>query len=320
MLNLNKKYIITSGNAYVDIDALACCLAYKNLLKMIGFSAHVLLTGPLNETISKTIMSWNLPISKNIPNNIDDYYFILLDISDLKYVEPFVIEDNVVKVFDHHHGFEKYWINKIGHENCHIEKIGACATLIWEQYKKFNQEKNISAISANLLFTSIISNTLDLKAYITTDRDIQSLHELRKYITLPKNWKEHYYSEIENKILTNIQTAIMKDKKILKIKNRNYIIGQIELWNAKKVINKKNIIETVMKGLDVKTNKDKRWLMNIPSISQGFNYIIVRDQELKSRFKNLLNISFIDEDIGKTSRLWLRKEIIQELSYYNKKN
>jgi len=313
-MNKNKKYIVTSGKAYIDIDVLACSISYSDLLKLLGFNeTHVVLTGPLNGTISQTILGWNIPIEKIPPTKPNNYFYILVDISNPDYFESFVSLDKVVKIFDHHYGFENYWKNRIGKMNSYIEKIGSCATLIWEQYKSFGVANKISNINANLLFTSIISNTLNLQAKMTTGRDIQSIKELNGFTNLPNNWKESYYSEIENKILQDVKSAISKDKKQLKINCQNYVIGQIELWNAQKLMKKKELIQIIKKSLEINNNKDIKWFMNIPSISEGINYIITQHDEMKSELKKMLDITFISKDLGFTSSLWLRKEIIKKL-------
>ena len=55
-----EKYIVTTGEAFTDIDALACAIAYGELLKLEGKEAEVVLPGLLNHSITPTIKSWNL--------------------------------------------------------------------------------------------------------------------------------------------------------------------------------------------------------------------------------------------------------------------
>ena len=65
-----EKIIVTSGQPFTDIDALACTLAYTELLNLEGKNAFAVLPGPLNKSITEKIKSWNLdflkkPESKN---------------------------------------------------------------------------------------------------------------------------------------------------------------------------------------------------------------------------------------------------------------
>lgn len=53
--------VVTSGSAYVDIDAYAGCVTYAELLQVQGNEAEAISTAPLNESISKTVRNWGSP-------------------------------------------------------------------------------------------------------------------------------------------------------------------------------------------------------------------------------------------------------------------
>jgi len=96
-----------------------------------------------------------------------------------------------------------------------IDTVGSCATLIWEKYKDYNLQNQIDNVSANLLYTAIISNTLNLKAQITNKRDLLAVEELKSFIDLPKNWVMIYFNEVTAQILADPINAI---KNVLKIR------------------------------------------------------------------------------------------------------
>lgn len=226
MLN-SPRIIITAGSAYTDIDALACSVAYAEFLRLMGRDAVSVLEAPLNSTISNIIRSWALNFeTEYIANPLDQ--FVLVDISNPEHFEKFVNRERIIQVFDHHYGFETFWKERLN-ENSVIEEVGSCATLIWEQFKKFGKSDQISILSANLVYCSIISNTLNLKASITKTRDLQAMQELNHYIDLPSNWTDIYYSEVENKIIEDPIAAIQLDTKRLLIKSTNLTIAQLEL-------------------------------------------------------------------------------------------
>lgn len=54
--------IVTSGAPYMDIDAYGGCVAYAELLRILGSHARAVSTAPLNESISKTVRSWQAPL------------------------------------------------------------------------------------------------------------------------------------------------------------------------------------------------------------------------------------------------------------------
>ena len=82
------KIVVTSGQPFTDIDALACAVAYAELLRLTKKDAVAILPGPLNKTITEKIRKWKLnystkPYSKNAN-------YILVDISDPEYFAKFV--------------------------------------------------------------------------------------------------------------------------------------------------------------------------------------------------------------------------------------
>ncbi|OGM28044.1 hypothetical protein A2962_05505 [Candidatus Woesebacteria bacterium RIFCSPLOWO2_01_FULL_39_61] len=167
-----EKIIVTTGQPFTDIDALACAIAYTELLRLEGKDAEAVLPGPLNKSITNEIKSWNLKFLKT-PTTKNAKY-ALVDISEPKFFANFVKENDVIEVYDHRPGFKDYWEKKLG-DGAKTEMVGACATLIWEEYVKRKKSNEISEMSGNLLSTAIISNTLNFNAMVTTDRDKKSL-------------------------------------------------------------------------------------------------------------------------------------------------
>lgn len=51
--------VVTSGSAYLDIDAYACCIAYAELLNRQGIEARAVSSAPLNFSICKSVLDWN---------------------------------------------------------------------------------------------------------------------------------------------------------------------------------------------------------------------------------------------------------------------
>ena len=199
---------------------------------------------------------------------------------------------------------KNYWKEKIGTKAI-IEKVGSCATLIWEEFIKRKKEKNISDTNANLLYTAIISNTLNFKASITTSRDKRAFNEIQKYINLPKNWIEIYFEDQEKESLINPRDAILNDTKGMGFE---YKIGQLEFWDSKKfVFNHLKEIEEILSSFG-----NEKWFFTSPSINEGINYLFTKNSEVKILLEKTIGAKF-KGDIGTTDKLWLRKEIIQEI-------
>ena len=296
--------IITSGQSWIDIDVLACGIAYAELL---GTDAKLILNGSLNATVSKTIKSLinssEIDFSSKYQPNEKDR-FILVDISNPEFFADFVDIDKVIEVWDHRRGFENYWQNKIGSNN--IEIVGACATLIWEEFEKRN--KPISKLSAALLYTAIFSNTLNLSSSNTTPRDKDAINKLSPHANLPDNWIELYYKETEEQILKNIDQSIKIDTKQINIKGDTFIIAQLEFWDTNVFLSIDGIEDLVQNLLE----KKEFWFLTIPCISENKNYFITKSEKTKQILYDKLEVTF-NGNIGSNNQVFLRKEIIHIL-------
>lgn len=309
--------VVLGGSAYADIDVLACVAAYKQYLHLQGFLAHALITGPWNQTIPSSIKQWQIDVEKEFLYKDKKCNFILVDFSDPRYMDSFVDLNAVVEVFDHHYGYENYWKEKLG-DKAKIEKVGACATLIWEKFKAAKMEDQITPVNANLLYIAIIANTLDFKSAVTQERDRLAARELLPYTRLPLDWKELYYAEIEAEFLQNSLKHILEDTKRILLFNTQFNFAQIELANARDFL-QKAINTSTMLGLRVDAeNRQENWIVNIVSIQENCSYLYCNSPLLLKRLKQIssamdMEITDTGGNMLVTSRLWLRKELLKEL-------
>lgn len=296
---------VTSGLRYIDIDAYASCIAYQELLNKQGIEALFFSSAAQNESINETIKSWN-------PKRADevDYSFLdvdkitVLDVSDPKAFDKNVDLSKVDEVIDHHIGHEKYWSNKIG-DKAQIEFIGSVCTIIYERWKQAGLFEEMSTYSARLLVCGILDNTLNFKAAITTDRDINAYEQLLKIADLPEEWPSIYFTENQNHMVSDLSFAIHNDSKYVsyKLYEKPIFFGQLTVWDAADILRKyKKDIETICR------NKSEDWAINLISISEGKSYIITDNPKVKEFMLNVLNVSF-QGSLGVADRLWLRKEI-----------
>ena len=303
------KTIITTGNTYVDIDALACAIAYRDFLKAKNVDCEVVFTAQLNETVSKTIKSWELNYKIAINNNGMGLNFVIVDCANPKVLPEFVRLDKTLEVYDHHFSDESELWNGTGAE-VKIEKVGACATLIWEKIRSEKLESKISQVGLDLLYIAIFANTLNFESSVTTERDKKAFQELKDLVSLDEKWIAKYYQEIESSMLDNPKEAIKNDTKILEFPNLNLkiAIGQIELWNSKEFISKNE--NSIIEALESFGIED--WFFTSPSISEGKNYIYTQSPKVSKLLEQYIGVQF-KGNWGETDKLWLRKEILRKL-------
>lgn len=302
-----REIFITAGTKYTDIDALACVVAYTELLTIEGKNAHALIPYPLNQSATQEIKNWGLDYSSNIPKQPANY--VIMDVSYPDFIPEFTKNGDIIELFDHHTGYEGYWSEKLGRA-AHIEQIGACATLVWEQFKIRQHENKISKTSARLIYAGIVSNTLNFKAQLVSNRDIEAAKEALSYADLSKNWIKKYFEDQEREIYSNPKLAVREDTKVQRFENINkeLVFAQLELWDSKEFM--KRYQDEIVEALTSYGNKD--WIFTSPSINEGHNYIFTKSSYIKKLLGSVLNIEF-KGDLAVSADLWLRKEIFREI-------
>lgn len=301
-----KHVIVTTGQAFADIDAVACVMAYAELLRLKGRTAEAYFPGALNNSVTPTIRAWGLDYRTD--PSTTDAEFVVMDVSEPQYIAAAATAGTIAEVYDHHPGFETYWQERIG-EYTHIEPIGACATLVWEEFEKRGKADDISQLSARLLAVAILSNTLNFGAVITHERDRRAFETLWKRSELPDTWIAAYFAEQETEIRRDVVQAIIDDTKVLSVPTVPYpfVVGQLELWAGETFLRE----ETANVKRALESFGHEHWIMSVPSLSERRNHLYSENAEVRELFTRGLGAKF-NGPFGTTDRLWLRKEILKE--------
>lgn len=303
--------IVTAGPSFLDIDAYACSIAYAELLRLKGEDAIAYSSATINESVTKTIHSWDVSFSTDYTPNDSDT-FILVDVSDPEYLDKAASIDQVEEVIDHHVGFEDFWRERIG-DKADIEFIGAACTQIYEKWLAAGLVDSISETSARLLISGILDNTLNFKAVVTTSRDKVAYKALLKIANLPEDWTAQYFTECQESIFEDIQFALAHDTKMMKFNNINadaIAFGQLVVWNGTRAINEyRSSIEASM------ATKSANWFVNIVSIDEGTSYLLCSNKIIQEWAEKVLGLQFTN-NIAQADRLWLRKEIFKQDQSY----
>lgn len=297
--------VVTSGSRYIDIDAYACCVAYAELLTLLGKPAIAASTAPWNESITKSIRALGAPLATQYASQADDQ-FILVDLSDPEHFDKIVDLGHVIEVHDHHPGFETYWADKLG-KGGNIEFIGAAATLIYEAWQNAGKTNEMSVVSAKLLAAAILDNTLNFGASVTTERDRAAYASLASHAGLDDAWIATYFEECQSAITSDLAQSLQNDTKFLSFAglDQKLCLGQMVVWDARDII--KNDLNVIANTL---TDMQETWMANVISISEGKSYFIAQNDAVKKWAENLLEVRF-DGSVAEAKRLWLRKEIMK---------
>lgn len=308
-MNESKLIYITADGLYSDIDIYACSIAYAELLRLKGKNAIAIVNTIFTESIPQFLL--DLEVSFLNQSNIDwkrADSIIILDRSDSDGLQRNIDLSKVIELFDHHFGYENFWSERLG-KNAHIEKVGSCATLIWEQIKKSDMQKAISANSLILLYSAIISNTLNFKAGVTTERDIKASEEIKNTANISTDFIEEYFQTVSENTLKSPYDSMLKDVKLVVINGRQIAIGQLEIWDTSEV--EKVLLNEI--GDYLPKYEGIPWFVTIASIKEGRNVLISRSDIMKESLSKALGIKWNKGNSIKIDNLLLRKEIIKAL-------
>lgn len=152
--------------------------------------------------------------------------------------------------------------------------------------------------------SAILDNTLNLKAKITTTRDIIAYKKLETIID-DKTYSEKYFKECQLGIDKNLRLSIENDTKI---ENINSILPpifvQLTVWDKETILENKQIINETLNAIGTK------WMLNLICLKDGKSYLIAKDLSVRINMERLFNKKFKNE-IMELEDVWLRKEIIK---------
>lgn len=312
-IETNETVIVTSGSAYIDIDVLACSLALSYLHRLCGIESIACHTGKMNGTIPESVKVEVYDLfEKTLPCS-GRFKYALVDVSNPRYFESFVDHEKIIEVYDHHFGFEKYWEDKLG-KFVQISHVGSCATLIWENYVKLEKVHQLPETIAKLLYLAIVSNTLNLKAFVTSDRDIEAKIGIEKLGFFGSELITEYYSHIEHQLLNDFKNVLLNDVKTHDWKGEDCFIGQLEMLDSEEIIETYFLTGTATKYIkDKYATNGQLWFVVISDINKGYNFIFTENKKTKRLIERNFSFTF-DGNFAKSDRLWMRKEFIRDMS------
>jgi len=287
-----------------DLDGFAGAVAYAEFLQKQGREAQVGILGTPHDEVKYVLERFHLPSPPEIADAAGFSQVILVDASDLIGLEGRVDPDKVIEIIDHRivNEAEKFLQAKV-----QIEMVGAAATLVAE---KFYQEKvSISPTSALLVYSAIVSNTLNFKGSVTTERDIKMAEWLKQFIDVPSDyWRELFAAKSDlsgNKLAERIEGDfawfVVGDKRVG--------IAQIEIMGVEALIrDRSSEILTVLERLKQELNLDYIF-QNTIELEQLQNYFISADSATKNLLAKVLQVEF-SGNVATRKSLIMRKQII----------
>lgn len=293
--------VVTAGKKYLDIDAYASMLAYRELLRATtNEEVFAFSTTKFNQTVPPILRKSKYQLDKMV--NTADANFILVDVSNPDFFDTFVDTGRILEIIDHHPGYEGYWKNHTAIKS-QIETIGAVCTQIYERFVNADRTDLLDKDLRKLLSAGILDNTINLKSKITTERDHRAYSELLKIGNLGQDWHKEYFRACENEQFKDLKGAILGDMKAEWVSPLlPEAIGQIILFNREDINNE--ILSEVFSEYD-------KWIINVISLEDGRSYLYCDGKETKKGLEKLFGIKSNYDSLVVLDDFILRKELLK---------
>lgn len=295
--------IVTSYDS-PDIDGVACSIGYTELLKKLKKEAEATYFGALSLEVEFVRKYTNyFPIKKHKGIYPTNTQFVIVDTTDPNGIEPSIPPGKIIEIFDHR---QQVFLEKYVNAKTKIELVGSCATLIAEEFKKNNLEP--SEKIAIYLYSAIISNTVNFKNLVTTDRDREAANWLKKLAILPDDYIKRMFNSKSNVTSDNLYEVIDQDFAIKKYGDKSVGIAQIEITDLEaRIKGWGEKLPEILNKLKKENNLDYIFFTGI-DIFEGFNIFQMIDEESKELFSKALEIPNLKSGY-KTTQIIMRKQI-----------
>ena len=305
-----RKVVTTYINP--DMDGIALMYAYVEFLMKKGEKASCYFEGTMKKEAEIVLNRFNIKLD-SINKIEDDDQIILVDTNYISEISKEIKKENIVEIIDHHN--RNSWLNENNNIKIQIELIGAASTLVAERFK--NENVKISRESAILLYYGIISNTMNLKIKLTSQKDIEMA-----------NWLKQQTPEITDEVTTQIfieKSQIgdsLREEMEVEFKDQfmsiSWSMGQLEVANVDEFLNKyerdiRNVLKTVSEENNVEYIS-----VNCMDIINGYSVIVAGNEKTAEIISNAIGVQF-KELKARTDELVSRKEIVKIIRSIYKK-
>lgn len=295
-----NKVVVTSYTE-PDLDGYSCMVAYTEFLNKTGIPAVMRVFGEPHIEATYLVGKFGFKIEDDQTASLEKV--VLVDASELRDLDKFVKPENVIEIIDHRrvNDAELFTNAKI-----QIELVGSAATLITEKFYK--QNIDISITSATLLYGAIVSNTLNFRAKVTTDRDRQMAEWLNQKLEFTQEFIDDMFRAKSDMSGGKLAERIEADFAWFKFGTQKVGGAQLEMMDVGSLVgSRKSEILQILENLKIKDGLDKIYISLI-DLGEGFNAFITEDQEMQQVLSEVLNIQFTD-NLAFRPDLIMRKEI-----------
>lgn len=301
-----RDEILVTGYIDPDLDSLACTFAYVYFLNKQGRRAVASISGRHHEEAEHVLKEYGIGLEVTTYNPEDFEKIILVDASDLEAIDNRIKPEKVIEIIDHR---RVNMADKFPNAKVQIEKVGAAATLVAERFIK--EKVDFTKEIATLIYGAIISNTLNFKANVTTDRDLKVAKKLKDEFGFSDNFAHKMFlakSDFSGEKAVEAVRGDFANFGGYDFGNLKVGIGQIEMIGGQKLAEDNR--EAISRELNriAKQKKLNVAFLSIVDLEANQNVFVVPTKKAENLLEKIFNIETKDQ-IAIRPGFIMRKEI-----------
>ncbi len=287
-----------------DLDGTACAIAYAEFLRKRGKDAVAAIFGTPHREAMFVLREFAIAVPEDgMGISQAARRIALVDASTLRGLHSSLDPGKVVEVIDHRRMHDAH---AFPNARIQVESVGAAATLVAERFHDSNT--SISMEAAALLFSAIVSNTVDFKASVTTERDRAMADWLKSRFDLPKGHVRRMF-EAKSAFAKPIKQIFLDDFAVFDLGGRRIGIAQLEMLGVDAFLRRSmQEIKDALQGLKEERAFDHIFLTCIDT-GEAFNTFVAIDGKTEALLAEVLGVSF-EKGVARRKGILMRKEIV----------
>lgn len=305
---MSKRILVTDAPD-PDLDGVACLYAYSEYLNQTGINSIPMIFGVPQEESGFIMAKLGLKIKNADDIELDFEKIILVDTSGPQWQSKKINLNKVVEIIDHRQ-FDN--TGAFPNAKLQIELVGSCATLIAEKFRS----KNIvpSEKSAILLYLAIVSNTINFKNKITTDRDVDAAKWLRNLYNISDKIIHEMFA-FKSDVKQTIREIFQSQIGCHEFAGKKVSTYQLEIIGVQKFVD--DHLDEIKREL-INLSRDEKYdytLFTLVDIENGNNTFVVADKNTDELVSNALGVIF-SNGVAHYPHVIMRKEILPKLKSF----
>lgn len=298
------KPILVTCYVNPDLDGLAGAVAYAEFLQKKNQTAVAGIIGWPHEEARYILDRFGLDYPDLIESAAGFDEVVLVDASDLNGLDGKIPPDKVIEIIDHRQVHEA---EKFPNAKAQIELVGAAATLVAEKF--MHNGVAISRPAATLLYGAIISNTLNFKAGVTTERDKVAALWLNRTAALPADFWEELFQAKSDLSGPKLAKRIESDLAQFVWDGVKAGIAQIEMIGAEMLVEERlDEIVAILDKMQLEIGFDV-FFLNLLELKDDKTILVASDLRTQDALSQALGAQFVGA-VARLPRLIMRKQII----------